>query len=51
MIEWLVNHAKENNCNQTHLDSCVTRYATHKFYLNQDFILGGYHFVRTKGIE
>lgn len=44
LMDWLINYAKEHGCDQIHLDSRVTRHSTHKFYLNQDFILAGYHF-------
>lgn len=45
LLNWLKEYAKENHCVQLHLDSRVTRYATHKFYLNQGLIIGGYHFL------
>lgn len=45
LLTWLVDHARVNDCEQLHLDSRVTRYATHKFYLNKGLIIGGYHFL------
>ena len=45
LIEWLASYAKANACEQLHLDTRVTRYATHKFYLNQGLFIGGYHFL------
>lgn len=45
LISWLYEHAHMNACDQVHLDSRVTRYATHKFYLNQGLFIGGYHFL------
>lgn len=46
LFSWLVEYAQQNFCVQLHLDSRVTRYSAHKFYLNQGMIIGGYHFVR-----
>ena len=45
LMLWLIEHARHNACDQLHLDSRVTRYATHKFYLNQGLFIGGYHFL------
>lgn len=45
LFSWLVEYGKQNSCNQVHLDSRVTRYSAHKFYLNQGMIIGGYHFL------
>ena len=46
LVTWLCNYAREHACAQIHLDSRVTRFATHKFYLNKDFYIGGHHFLR-----
>lgn len=46
LLSWLIDYAKQNDCLQLHLDSGVTRSAAHKFYLNQGFIIGGYHFAK-----
>jgi len=44
LMAWLMNRAKEHGCDSLHLDSRVTRYASHRFYLDQGMIIGGYHF-------
>jgi hypothetical protein len=44
MIKWLKTHAKNNGCQQLHLDAGVQRYMTHKFYLREGFIIASHHF-------
>ena len=44
MMEWLKGYAKQNNCQQLHLDSGVQRYMAHKFYLREGFIIASHHF-------
>lgn len=46
MLNWLVDLAKEKGCTSIHLDSGVHRASAHKFYLNQDFKIVCYHFLR-----
>lgn len=45
LFQWLIRYGQTHACEQLHLDSRVTRYAAHKFYLNQGMIIGGYHFM------
>ncbi len=45
LFDWLVNHAKENNCDQLHLDSGVHRHGAHRFYLRKRMDITSYHFV------
>ena len=33
LFDWLLQHARENGCDQFHLDSGVQRFAAHRFYL------------------
>jgi len=44
MLKWLKGHAKDNGCQQIHLDAGVQRYMAHKFYLREGFILASHHF-------
>jgi len=44
MIKWLKAYAKENGCQQIHIDSGVQRYMAHKFYLREGFIIASHHF-------
>ena len=45
MIDWLKQHAKKNGCQQLHLDSGVQRFAAHKFYLREGFVINSHHFA------
>lgn len=47
LMSWLFAHARQSGCDQLHLDSRVTRYTAHKFYLNRGLYIGGYHFLVT----
>ncbi len=45
LFDWLVEHARENNCDQFHLDSGVQRFGAHRFYLKKRMIIEGHHFA------
>lgn len=45
LLDWLKDYARALSCDQIHLDSRVTRYSAHKFYLNNELYIGGYHFL------
>lgn len=45
MIEWLKSHARQQHCEQLHLDSGVQRYAAHRFYLREGFSINCHHFA------
>ncbi len=47
MIAWLASHARELGCRQLHLDSGVTRFAAHRFYLREGFHITSHHFAIT----
>ncbi len=47
MIVWLKTYAREQGCNQLHLDSGVQRFAAHRFYLREGFNIGSHHFSIT----
>ncbi|WP_062049304.1 GNAT family N-acetyltransferase [Bacillus sp. JCM 19034] len=42
--EWLINQAKENDCEQFHLDSGVHRHDAHRFYLKGGLDITCHHF-------
>lgn len=44
LMEWIMNFARENGCQQLHLDSGVLRFPAHKFYLRQGFVINSHHF-------
>lgn len=45
LLQWLINHAKEHNCEEFHLDSGVQRFAAHRFYFRQRLEITSYHFA------
>ena len=50
LFDWLVEYAKENDCDQFHLDSNVTRFAAHRFYLFKRMNIEAHHFgLKLKG--
>jgi len=45
LVAWLKEYARANGCRQIHLDSGVTNFAAHRFYLRQGFDIASHHFV------
>jgi len=44
MLRWLIRYARDNGCQQVHLDTGVQRYAAHRFYFSQRMAISSYHF-------
>lgn len=44
MLDWLRQHARQQQCQALHLDSGVQRYGAHRFYLTQGFDITSHHF-------
>ena len=44
MMDWLKCHARQNECEQVHLDSGVQRFPAHRFYLREGFNIASHHF-------
>ena len=44
LLSWLKNYARDNQCEQLHLDSGVQRFAAHRFYLREGFNIASHHF-------
>ena len=44
LIDWLQVHARERGCQQIHLDSRVTNFVAHRFYLRHGFHIASHHF-------
>ncbi|WP_100406973.1 GNAT family N-acetyltransferase [Bacillus solitudinis] len=42
--DWLINQARENGCEQFHLDSGVHRHDAHRFYLKGGLDISCHHF-------
>lgn len=45
LFTWLLQYARDNNCQQFHLDSGVQRFTAHRFYLQQKMNITGHHFA------
>ena len=46
MMDWLIEQARENRCNEIHLDSGVQRHGAQRFYLRERMDITCYHFAR-----
>ena len=44
LLSWIIDYAKENNCQEVHLDSGVQRFGAHRFYLNNRMDITSHHF-------
>jgi len=44
IFDWLVNYAKEKDCNQIRLVSHVKRFDAHRFYLRKGMIIEAHYF-------
>lgn len=44
LMEWLIELARTEGCDQFHLDSGVHRFAAHRFYMNRGLSIKSYHF-------
>ena len=44
LFAWLIEYAKNQNCQQLHLDSGVQRFAAHRFYLRHKMNISSHHF-------
>ena len=45
LFDWLVAQAKQNNCDEFHLDSGVQRFGAHRFYLARRMDINCHHFA------
>lgn len=45
MLQWLVEEARRNQCNQFHLDSGTQRKDAHRFYEREGMGMVAYHYV------
>ena len=44
LFDWLVDYARQHNCDQFHLDSGVQRFRAHRFYLLKRLEIQAHHF-------
>jgi GNAT superfamily N-acetyltransferase len=45
LLEWLIDFARQNGCEQVHLDSGVHRFGAHRFYLLHRMDITSHHFA------
>lgn len=45
LLDWLVDHARVNECQGVHLDSGYARHAAHRLYLRKSLQLSSHHFA------
>ena len=45
LLQWVIEQAKAQNCDQVHLDSGPQRHDAHRLYLNHGFKLNSHHFA------
>lgn len=45
LLKWIIEQAKQMNCDQVHLDSGPQRHDAHRLYLNHGFKIIGHHFA------
>lgn len=46
LFGFIYQYAEEKGCETSELNSYVSNYRSHKFYLNQGFEIKGYHFLK-----
>jgi GNAT superfamily N-acetyltransferase len=46
LFEFIYNYAAEKGCETSELNSYVSNYRSHKFYLNEGYEIKGYHFLK-----
>ena len=44
LLDWVIQHAKNEKCDAVSLDSGYTRHDAHRLYLNKGFKLASHHF-------
>jgi len=45
LLDWLVDYARTEHCDQFHLDSAVHRFAAHRLYIKKRMLIAGHHFA------
>lgn len=46
LFEFIYKYAEEKACETSELNSYVSNYRSHKFYLNEGYEIKGYHFLK-----
>lgn len=45
MLQWLIQYARDKDCDSFDLDSGVHRFRAHRFYFREGMHVGAYHFT------
>lgn len=45
LLDWLIDHARENRCQGVHLDTGYARHAAHRLYLRKGLQLSSHHLM------
>lgn len=43
LMDWLIDHAREQGCDSLHLDSGYARHDAHRLYLNKGLVMASHH--------
>lgn len=43
---WFMTRARERGCETSELNTYVNNHRSHKFYLNEGYVIKGYHFLK-----
>ena len=46
VFNWIFNYVRQKGCETSELNSYVSNYPSHKFYLNAGYEILGYHFLK-----
>jgi GNAT superfamily N-acetyltransferase len=46
LFKFIYNYAEEKGCETSELNSYVQNYRSHKFYMNEGYVIKGYHFLK-----
>lgn len=46
LFEFIYDYAGKKGCETSELNSYVSNYRSHKFYLNEGYVIKGYHFIK-----
>ena len=47
LLDWIIDFAEQEGCQQIHLDSGVQRFDAHRFYLREHFSIASHHFSKS----
>ena len=45
-FQWIYDYAREQGCETSELNAYVHNFPSHKFYMNENYVIKGYHFLK-----